>query len=295
MHIRVKKRTAHLLLIVLLLLAASVTIAAAQQQQKVKQSAAANAYPEPPMYGCLQMGAGTSKSCASKLLNGQLHVAIKGITAEIHKVFYNQTLLATLSISNPGDEPLVIKRLGVSGHPLHGKYSVGFQPAMQNLTLNPGQSVTLKDAQHTFNNPDPGGPWEIVSEMVMDNGQIVSDVTKVDLEVDTTCKALLRVPFTDQEIATMTQKCNANKNDVGCADFCGIFVDKCTNAKTTPDTACLGNCAQTAGSSCYPANTTGAAGKVPACGFLNLNKAGEDCTGPEQCISKVCGTNKKCT
>jgi hypothetical protein len=223
--IRVKKRTAHLVLLVLLFLAALVTIASAQYQQRVKQSAAG--YPEPPMYGCLQMGAGTSKSCASKLLNTNLHVALKGITATVRKVYYNQTLFATLTISNPGDEPLNIKKLGVSGRPVNSKYKVDFQPSKDNFTINPGETTTLKDARHTFNNPDPGGPWEIVSQMIDDNGQAVTDVQKVDLSVDTTCKALLRVPFTDQQIADMTKTCAANKSAAGCGDFCSIFVDKC--------------------------------------------------------------------
>jgi hypothetical protein len=297
MTIRIKKRVVHLVLIVLLLLAASVTIVTAQQQQKLKQSAQTRqGYPEPPMYGCLQMGAGTSKSCASKLLNAQLKVAIKGIKTTVRKVYYNQTLLATLTISNPGDQPITIKRLGVSGQPMKvAKYAVDFQPSKNNFTLNPGQSMTLKDTAHTFNNPDPGGPWEIVSEMIMDNGVSVKDVAKVDLTVDTTCKALLRIPFTDQEIADMSKKCAANKNDTGCSDFCQIFVDKC-DASATAD-ACSGNCKKDSNppTSCYPANTKGANGSAPACGFYYANLKGQDCTANEQCVSKICGTNKKCT
>jgi hypothetical protein len=229
MDIYVKKRTLHIFFVVLLLLAASVTIVAAQQQQKLKQSAQTSSssaqlgYKEPPLYGCLQVGEGTNKGCASKLLKADLKVTLRGENAEGRTVFYNESLTAVLTVTNVGDLPIILKTLAVTGHPLNAKYKVDFQPQKQNITINPKQQVVLTDAVHKFNSPDPGGQWKITGTAVDQNGQTVTDVASVNVNVDTTCLALLRVQFTPAQVAQYTKTCKADKTAAGCNEFCIIY------------------------------------------------------------------------
>jgi hypothetical protein len=229
MDLYIKKRTLHILLTVLLLLAASVTVVAAQQQQHLKQSAQTasssaqtGGYPVPPLYGCLQVGEGTNKSCSSKLLDINLKVTLDGENAEGKTVFYNQALNAVLTATNVADLPVKIKALTVIGKALNAKYTVDFTPAKQNFTVNPKQSVTLSGATHTFNNPDPGGPWEITSTIVTDDGQKVTDVQAVNVNVNTSCLALLRTKFTPQQLATLKTTCKTSTSAPECGEYCQL-------------------------------------------------------------------------
>lgn len=322
MNIYIRKRTVHLVLVLLLLLAASVTVVAAQQQQRIKQQAAdKTGYLEPPMFGCLQIGEGTNKSCSSKLLKTELHVFLRGIKADGKKVYYNDTLTAELKVTNVGDLPVKINKLIVSGHPLNAKYKVDFQPAKSNFTINPGQTEMLTGAAHKFNNPDPGGPWDIVSLMVDDNGQSVTDVQKVNVVVDTTCTALRAEDYPKATKDRLAQICEKARTTNGCDDFCTLFSKDypkaCPNNTISQGTNTGGNTIGTVNgtaggtngagqaatpdecggcpgeSTCYAANTKGAGGAKAACGAGRQNGTGEACTSFRQCKTGLCD-NRKC-
>ncbi len=228
MDIYIKKRTVHIFLFVLLLLAVSVTVVAAEQQQQFKQSAqttnttAPQGYSQPPLYGCLQVGEGTNKGCASKLLISDLKVTLDGQNAEGKTVFYTQTLNAVLKVTNVGDLPIKLQSIAVAGQPLNANYKAVFTPTKQNITLNPKSATTLSGTMHTFNSPDPGGPWKITDNLYDDNGHLVADTASVNVNVNTTCKALNRIKLNQAELNALKAECKTKTSAPECAEYCDM-------------------------------------------------------------------------
>lgn len=203
-----RKNTKQLFLSFVLVPTFILTLAVLTQPQHIRQFAQSlSSTPPPPTYGCLQVGEGTNKNCASLQVKAEFSLTLHGRPLANKTIWYGDTVTGQMKYTNIGDVPINIQKASLTGGPIDSKYRVDFKPAQQAVTLNPGQTITLPTASHRFGHPDPEGTWKITAKLTDSNGQSVEDIQTVKVAVNTTCTVLRIKDLTSRDTRNLTEHC----------------------------------------------------------------------------------------
>ncbi len=226
------------------------TLAAVTQPQRImqfaqtaSQSATQNAThnlanpPPPPLYGCLQVGEGTNKSCASLQVKQEMHLTLHDRPLEGQTIWYGDIVSGTIKYTNIGDVPINIASVALMGETADGTYKVNFSSGKSGGVLNPGQSIDIPASSHRFGHPDPGGAWKLTAKLTDANGASVEDIENVKVNVNTTCTVLRIKDLTDTDKNNLRKHCANHPNTKLCKSqqYCLVVGNGKNCDKTIPD------------------------------------------------------------
>lgn len=217
------RNTGKLIAFFTLLLAILLTVFTLQQSQSVRQFAQ-QTLNAPPTFFCIALGQSDSNNCGTLSFKPQVTTEIKingkpiSDPTKVQKVYYKDIVTGNTSYTNTGDLPIQIKSMGLVATHKKRNYRVHFTPKKENITLQPGQTVTLASASHEFNAPDPGGITAIQSTLTNAGGQTLdSEDQVVLLNVDTTCRALAATgTLTEKDLEALRTACKNKPEGPAC-------------------------------------------------------------------------------
>lgn len=194
--------------VVLILIAIPLTVLATQFPQTIRSSAQ-TILASPPIFFCLATGESNKDLCASSSLKAETALQLNGHEFNRNKiVYYNDTLTGSATYTNTGDVPVTIKKVTLVAETKRSGNRLEFNPNRQNVTVQPGKTVTVSETSRMFASPNTGGTWNIFSSVSMANGQNYDNSDKTIINVSTACTGLRAVPLTDTDLGNLKSLCS---------------------------------------------------------------------------------------
>jgi hypothetical protein len=193
--------------VLLILIAIPFTVLATQFPQTIRSSAQ-TVFSSPPVFFCLAMGESNKELCASSTLQAETTLQLNNYSFNDDKiVYYNDTLSGEASYTNTGDGPVTIKKIALVAESKKGNKRVEFNPNRQNVTVQPGKTVTVTTASRMFESPDPSGVWEVFSSVTLANGQTYDNPKKTIINVSAACTGLRAIPLDSADTIALKEHC----------------------------------------------------------------------------------------
>lgn len=201
----------------ILLLALPFTVLLTQSSQDIRSSAQA-LLSTPPMFFCIATGESNKELCASSSLEAETSLSINGYELNRDKiVYYNDTISGQAVYTNTGDVPVTIKKIALAAKSEKTKKRVEFNPSRQNVTVQPGKTVTVSGTSRMFTSPDTSGVWEVFSTVTLESGQQFDNRKKEIINVSSACTGLRAIPLSDSDLASLKAYCSQNTQSKLCS------------------------------------------------------------------------------
>ena len=172
----------------------------------------------PPLFFCLAVGESDKTLCASSAIEADIDLQLNNFPYNRTKVvYYNDTISGTAKYTNTADIPVTIKKITLSARSKKDKkQQIDFNPNRQNVTIQPGETVTVTAASNFFESPDMNGIWEVFSSVILEDGQRFDDKDTVVINLSAACTALRAIPITSADTTSLKTFCTENPNDELC-------------------------------------------------------------------------------
>lgn len=208
-----------------------ITLGALSQTYNLQQFAALT-YNTPPLFGCLQVGEGSSDQCGSKLgVSTESSLTLHGRPLVDQTVYYGDRIYGSVTYKNVGDLPIELGSISMAATSKENKEAresivLSLNPPTEKTSLKSGESITAASSSYLFQSPDPSGPYTVNPLIKTPQGQLLpTDNLKRTIGVSSACTALRAKELSPQDKQTIVSYCDKNPKSKLCSSkqYCEIF------------------------------------------------------------------------